>query len=177
MVNAALQPPRGVSIVQEARWVPKPFWTVRKISPPTAIRLPYIPSRGESPYWLSHPRVLKYVVHGVTSMFWMFGATFYSLTEQVRVTCTFLSSQTLYVSVTAFLGEMFFNREDERNICFRNIGACYVTRRDNPEYLRLTLTRTFTRFSNVTHTHTHIYIYIYICISICYRYFHIYVTI
>jgi len=86
-------------------------------------------------------------------MFWKSGATFYSLMEQVRVTCTFLSSQTFYVSVTAFLGEMFFNCEDERNICFRNVGACYVTRRDNLEHLRLTLTRTVTRFSNVTHTH------------------------
>ena len=103
-------------------------------------------------------------------MFWMFGATFCSLMEQVRITCTFLSSQTLYISVTAFLDEMFFNREDERNICFRNVGACYVTRRDNPEHLRLTLTRTVTRFSNVshthTHTHTHTYIYIYIYTSV-----------
>ena len=134
---------------------------------PTAIRLPYSPSRSESPYWLSHPRILKYVVPGVTSMYWISGATFYSLVEQVRVTCTFLSSQTSYVSVTAFLDEMFFNREDESNICSRNVGACYATRRDNPEYLRLTLTRTVTRFSNVTHTPTYI----------CYRYFHIYVTI
>ena len=148
--SAAL-PPR-VSIVQEAGLLPNPFWKGTEISPPPAIRLPYSPSRSELPYWLSHPRILKYVVHEVTSIFWKSGATFYNLMDQVRVTCTSLSSQIFYVSVTTFLGEMFFNQEDERNICFRNFGACYVTRRDNPEYLRLTLTRTVTRFSNVTHT-------------------------